>query len=123
MAFELCSQMLRKTLILALVFISQGGWIDDAVPLIHKPSEYPDQFRAWDTFESVWQSVRRNHNMTSESLPLLPCVSFPNVTMSDGAKIFTILVNPWPCNKKKGTVVVRSPYGPTSQNMALIYLV
>ena len=42
--------------------------------------------------------------------------------MSDGATLWTIVVNPAPAGSRRGSVICRSPYGPTSNNLADVFV-
>jgi len=101
--------------------LAPGSLVDDIAPPIHHSAEYAEPFRAWDQVGPAWQEITKKH-LGSVKLPFLPCISYPNVTMSDGVPIYTMVVNPWPCSWKKKAVLVRSPYGPTSRDLALLFV-
>jgi hypothetical protein len=119
--------MMRNFAMLAISMWAsvRADWVDSAMPAIHNESEYPDEMHAWKNLEPAWKAIHSRHhiglNMTADGLPLLPCVSFPDIRGANGTKLFTVVVRPWPCNKKRGAILVRSPYGPTTQNIALIF--
>jgi len=71
-----------------------------------------DIAKHWDV---VAQVLATN---ASASLPWPPRTSTHRLTMSDGVGLDTILINPHPYDEPKCTAMVRSPYGPTSENIA-----
>jgi hypothetical protein len=113
--------MLLSTILSAQLLQAHGDWVHDTMAMVHQPDKHPKILKSWDSFDSVWNDIMRAH-APNNSLHL-PCVSYPEVRMSDGTLISTTLVNPWPCDKKKGAMLVRSPYGPSSNRLALVHLV
>jgi hypothetical protein len=102
-----------------------GSWIDSVIPPLHAGvnSALPGA-PSWNKVAETFQDMHSSWGINAYSLPFMPQQSYVNVTMSDGVPLYTIVVNPFPYTKRKGTCLVRSPYGTkASQNLALIYLV
>jgi hypothetical protein len=102
----------------ALEAVSASG--EFAFPAMHGPDEYPDAMnKAWG---GALTQAFVAYGRTLGELPFLPEITTTKVTMNDGAQLSTTVVNPYPHQKKKGTVVCRSPYGPLSSSLALVFV-
>jgi len=106
---------MRLFLSSAVIAASLGG--QDVI--FHAPSAYPDPFQQWDSVSQILQDYMTEHNVKQQDN--LPKISFQKVNMTDGVTLDTIIINPYPYDAKKPACVVRSPYGPTTENMADIF--
>ena len=74
----------------------------------------------------VLEQVIVNHPRGKELLQMRDAnkveISHHMVPMRDGVKLSTIVINPLPADQKKSTMISRSPYGPTSDQIADIFL-
>ena len=90
------------------------------VPQTH-PSEFHPATMRWEVINQIFTEYKRTHNVCT-SLEGLPDVQVHHVPMSDGVMLWTLVINPGPAGTRRGTVLTRSPYGPTSQNVADIFV-
>ncbi len=90
---------------------------------IFVPTDYPDAFQAWEKVSQVLVHYKGTRTVCANQTAKVaaPQVSFHRVAMSDGASLWTIVIDPEPSAGKRATVLARSPYGPTSQNLADIF--
>jgi hypothetical protein len=91
------------------------------------PEEYADGVDQWDVVSQVFQSLKRNQERTNSQFsrrrsPFAPQVSHIRVNMSDGVQLSTTIINPYPYNATKAAALVRSPYGPTSEHLADLFV-
>lgn len=124
---------LRAALAFGIPALTFGeDWREKIVPSFEHmhAAENAGEAPGAESFKKVTEALQQlqaNNGINEsllESLPFLPKTETLNVTMSDGVNINTIVVNPWPYDKKKPACLVRSPYGSgASQNLALIFLV
>ena len=81
-----------------------GGFENVLHPIIEKLlSQHPDVSKLHEEGK-----IQVNHYM---------------VPMRDGARLSTFVINPYPFEKKKSAMISRSPYGPTSDQFADIFIV
>lgn len=88
------------------------------------PERYPEGADQWDRVSELLKGhplLQGNWEHMSK-LPHLPRISLHRPKMADGVGLDTILINPYPYDQKKGTCLVRSPYGPTSENLADVFV-
>mmetsp|Transcript_56821 Transcript_56821/g.166306 ORF Transcript_56821/g.166306 Transcript_56821/m.166306 type:complete len:635 (-) Transcript_56821:32-1936(-) len=94
------------------------------LPVIHGPEDYPEAFRlGWGRLTDAILAHRHLLLPFQTDLPFLPEITQTRVSMFDGTELSTTVVNPAPHSKRKGTVVCRSPYGPMTSALALIFVV
>jgi len=85
----------------------------------HGVESYPPAFQLWDSVSQIFQDYMAQNDVQPGAN--LPHISFHKVNMTDGVTLDTIIINPYPYDAKKPACVVRSPYGPTTENMADIF--
>lgn len=101
--------------------------IDTIIPPFHDVSEFPEPFPGWGKLNSTFGTALDvlSQEGSNADLPFLPCITQPKVTMTDGTEIYTMLVRPsgllHGCNHKRPAMLIRSPYGPTSRSIALLF--
>eukprot|EP01128_Nolandella_sp_AFSM9_P001876 TRINITY_DN12278_c0_g1_i1.p1 TRINITY_DN12278_c0_g1~~TRINITY_DN12278_c0_g1_i1.p1 ORF type:complete len:648 (+),score=129.82 TRINITY_DN12278_c0_g1_i1:34-1944(+) len=65
----------------------------------------------------LWQAMQKRH-VENHPDGIIPLITY--LEMDDGVELFT---NYWSIgSKKRPTVLIRSPYGPTSEDLALLFL-
>jgi len=91
---------------------------------VTNPDRYPDGAEQWDRVSEMLKShpLLQNDWDRISKLPHLPRISLHRPKMADGVGLDTILINPYPYDQKKGTCLVRSPYGPTTENLADVFV-
>lgn len=88
------------------------------------PFRYPEGAEQWDRVSEMLKGhplLQRDWEQMSK-LPLPPRISLHRPKMADGVGLDTILINPHPYDQKKGACLVRSPYGPTTENLADVFV-
>ena len=90
----------------------------------HAASEYPLSAQLWEKVDRILNDYKGSRglcsNLTATEKPSVQIVKLPAV---GGAELFTVVIDPSPSSTaKKGAVLCRSPYGPTTQNMADIFM-
>jgi len=89
------------------------------------PDRYADGADQWDRVSEILKTHPLLQGVREQilKLPIIPQISLHRPKMADGVGLDTIVINPHPFDKKKGAALVRSPYGPTTENLADIFVV
>jgi hypothetical protein len=89
---------------------------------VHMPEEYADGMDQWDVVSQIVQQLKMKSTGRGISVSKLPQVTHLRLNMSDGVQLATTIINPYPYNATKAAAVVRSPYGPTSEQIADLFV-
>jgi len=89
---------------------------DNAALGFHVPTDYPESIRlGWGQLTKSF-----DESVGSGGLPVPQFVN-TKVYMLDGTPLSTQILIPYPTEKRRPAVICRSPYGPSSKSMALLY--
>merc|ERR1719162_2616864 len=106
-------KVILSTLLCGAAAAKYDDITDGFIPLPPGHEDFPEPFPQWGKLNSTFSSIldMLGTETQNDGLPFLPCSSTPDVRMRDGTKIYTSLVIPYPCDKKRPAMLVRSPYG------------
>lgn len=105
-------------MLFSIIAVSSG--VGAAGPFgVLNPDRYPQGSEIW---QHLSDALTQKAEALSASLPLPPRISYHRVRMDDGTGLDTVLINPHPYDDKKGALLARSPYGPTSENIADLFI-
>mmetsp|Transcript_54395 Transcript_54395/g.129630 ORF Transcript_54395/g.129630 Transcript_54395/m.129630 type:complete len:673 (-) Transcript_54395:103-2121(-) len=96
-------------------------------PELHPPKDYPGPSQLWEKLVSALDYYKVSKRLCEPSAilphwPPLPSITNYHLSMSDGVKLWTVVIDPSPhVGEKKGAVICRSPYGPATQHVADIF--
>lgn len=94
------------------------------VPDYHRRDEYPGSAQLWERMSEILLHYKSQRGICNEvANTSLPSITAHHLRMPDGVHLWTIVINPSPLERKKGAVLCRSPYGPTSQHLSDIFVV
>eukprot|EP00927_Polykrikos_kofoidii_P017279 TRINITY_DN17845_c0_g1_i2.p1 TRINITY_DN17845_c0_g1~~TRINITY_DN17845_c0_g1_i2.p1 ORF type:complete len:654 (-),score=83.92 TRINITY_DN17845_c0_g1_i2:39-1931(-) len=108
-------------LLLLAAFVKPEASADCPIsPSLHPPEAYTVSPTLWEKVNILLQQYAEELGACENQL--LPSVHYYMLNMSDGAQLNTAVINPSFFGEKKGAVLCRSPYGPTSKNLADIFI-
>lgn len=114
--------VILRTIVASAAFCMSAG---SSLQNIQNTERYPEAAGQWDRVSEILAShplLRKELQRAQAELPHPPHVSLHRVHMSDGVGLDTILINPHPYDEKKAACLARSPYGPTSENLADVFV-
>jgi hypothetical protein len=114
-------KVVLTSVICVAVAATDASLADKLISMPPGHDDFPETFSLWGKLNSTFEEIV--NMIDTEDVDLFGfCSSQPDVRMGDGTKIFTSVVIPPKCDKKRPAMLVRSPYGPTTRRLALLYV-